>query len=223
MAKNKPANAEGTEKKTAKAKKKTAMQKLWYFIWEDNSLLSWAANILIAFVLIKFIIYPSLGLVLGTSYPVVAVVSGSMEHDGSFNDWWNSYAVCGFSQCRQKDYYASYNITKESFLSYPFKNGFNTGDLIVLVGSDIDELKQGDVVVFWANYKNANYPIIHRIIKIEKQGNLTTFTTKGDHNSASGMMEQKITEDRLLGKAIFRIPFLGWIKLAVFKLFSLAS
>ena len=58
---------------------KKKLKRLWHFIWEDNSVWSWIANIVLAFILIKFIVYPSLGFVLGTTHPVVAVVSESME------------------------------------------------------------------------------------------------------------------------------------------------
>ena len=56
------------------------LKKLWYFLWEENSVWSWIANIALAFILIKFVVYPGIGLILGTNYPIVAVVSGSMEH-----------------------------------------------------------------------------------------------------------------------------------------------
>ena len=65
---------------------KRTWKKIWYFIWEDNSIWSWIVNIILAFVLIKFIVYPGLGLILSTSHPVVAVVSESMEHNGNFDD-----------------------------------------------------------------------------------------------------------------------------------------
>ena len=63
------------------------LKRVWHFIWEDNSIWSWIANIAIAFILIKFIVYPSLGFFLSTSHPVVAVVSESMEHNNGFNKW----------------------------------------------------------------------------------------------------------------------------------------
>ena len=62
-------------------------KKVWHFIWEDNSIWSWIVNIILAFILIKFIVYPGLGLALGTSYPIVAVVSNSMEHEPSMASW----------------------------------------------------------------------------------------------------------------------------------------
>ena len=67
---------------------------IWFFIWEDDSVWSWIINIILAFVIIKFMVYPIIGLTLTTSHPIVAVVSGSMEHDGSFDDWWSSNALC---------------------------------------------------------------------------------------------------------------------------------
>ena len=62
--------------------------KIWHFIWKDDSLLSWIINILLAFLIVKFLIYPGLGFALGTTYPVVAVVSSSMHHDGDFDQWY---------------------------------------------------------------------------------------------------------------------------------------
>ena len=67
------------------AQKKSAKdiwKKVWHFIWEEDSVASWVVNIILAFVLIKFIVYPGLGFALGTTHPVVAVVSPSMEHNG---------------------------------------------------------------------------------------------------------------------------------------------
>ena len=67
-----------------------ALKKVWHFIWEDNSIWSWIANIALAFVLIKFVVYPGLGFLLNTTHPVVAVVSESMEHNSDFDSWWEN-------------------------------------------------------------------------------------------------------------------------------------
>ena len=56
------------------------LKKFWYYIWYDDSFGSYIANFAFAYVFIKFILFPSLGLLLGTSFPIVAIVSGSMEH-----------------------------------------------------------------------------------------------------------------------------------------------
>ncbi|MBU0628221.1 MAG: signal peptidase I [Nanoarchaeota archaeon] len=187
-----------------KKKVKSALKKTWWFIWEDDSIWSWIVNIILAFVLIKFIVYPGLGLLFSTSYPIVAVVSGSMEHDGSFNNWWSS----------QQSWYVSRNITQEEFSDFRFKNGFNKGDIMILYGKKPKDIQIGDVVVFRSARPD---PIIHRVVKEWELNGKYYFQTKGDHNSDSitsvGLDETNIPEDNLLGKAVVRVPLLGYIKI----------
>jgi signal peptidase I len=198
---------------------KTILKKTWYFLWESNSIWSWIANVVIAFVLIKFIVYPGLGFILSTSHPIVAVVSGSMEHDGSFDEWWDSFAICEGTPCTQKDFYDSYNITKEEFISFSYKNGFNQGDIMVLKGSDAENIDVGDVLIF-NNYRPD--PIIHRIVRKWEESDEYYFKTKGDHNfesiSSRSLNETKISSDEIVGKAVLRIPYLGWIKILFVKM-----
>lgn len=184
-----------------KKKLKRAFKKTWHFIWEDDSVWSWLVNIVLAFVLIKFIVYPGLGLISGASYPVVAVVSSSMEHSSNFEKWWAS----------NSGYYSDFGITEGDFSSYIFKNGFNKGDIIVLIGSRPEKIKIGDVIVFNGGRKD---PIIHRVIKGWKEDNSYYFQTKGDNNARSiSGMETKLNENLVIGKALFRIPFLGYVKI----------
>jgi len=187
---------------------KKILKKTWHFIWEDDSLLSWVVNVVLAFVLVKFIIYPVLGLLLGTAYPVVAVVSGSMEHNGlDFDSWWEG----------NKEFYTDFGIKKEEFSEYKFNNGFNKGDLMILTG--VKDIERGDLLVFNGN---APGPIIHRVIKINLDNNKEHIQTKGDNNSGSRQDESSITRDRTVGKAIIRIPYLGWVKLSFLKLIGKA-
>ena len=179
---------------------KRTLKKVWKFIWEDDSIWSWIANIILAFVLIKFIVYPGLGLLLGTDFPIVAVVSGSMEHNSGFDSWWES----------NKYFYSEYNMTKNDFMSYKFKNGFNKGDIMILKGINFAEIKKGEVIVFNGGRTD---PIIHRVIKKWKNDKYY-FQTKGDNNNGSiEGMETKIPEEYVFGKAVFRIPLLGYIKI----------
>jgi signal peptidase I len=195
---------------------KKALKKTWHFIWEDDSILSWIVNIILAFVLIKFIVYPGLGLVFGTSYPIVAVVSGSMEHDGSFDDWWVDGAYCE-QECTQEQWYAQYNIDKEEFKDFKLKNGFNKGDIIFLRGAKKTDV--GDVLVFISPYKKE--PIIHRVVEIQNVNDDKIYQTKGDHNVAAGKHDKDIHEKQVLGKAMFKVPFLGWIKIGFVELLKL--
>lgn len=203
---------------------KQTIKRVWHFIWEDDSIWSWLVNLVLAFIIIKFIVYPGLGLLLGTSFPVVAVVSGSMEHDGSFEEWWQSPAYCG-SFCSQEEWYVSYEITEEEFQKFPFKNGFNKGDIMVLQGIEPKNIKSGDVIVFMS--REGPEPIIHRVIVITTDESTTNestefvYQTKGDHNSDSGDIDMEIAENAVIGKAVFRIPLLGWIKILFVEFITL--
>lgn len=199
-------------------KKLNLWKKCWHFFWNDESLWSWLLNIVVAFILIKFIVYPVLGLMLGTSYPIVAVVSESMEHGlhdqvicgqklddfkYSFDSFWN---VCG-------NWYGTVNITKMEFQTFPFQNGFDKGDVIILWRAKPEKIHIGDVLVFQGDKPQ---PIIHRVVKSWQEEGKYYFQTKGDHNSASingNMGETKISQERVYGKGIIRLPYLGWVKI----------
>ena len=183
---------------------KKQLKKIWYFIWEDNSIWSWIVNIILAFVLIKFIVYPGLGFLLSTSHPVVAVVSESMEHKIGFDEWWE----------KNDDWYINNGINEGEFETFSLKNGFNKGDIMFLVGRDAEDIEIGDVIVFNSNRKD---PIIHRVVKKMKDNDEIYFQTKGDNNKDSiksnGLDETNLKEDIIIGKAVIRVPLLGYIKI----------
>jgi len=191
---------------------KALLKKTWWFIWEDDSIWSWIVNIILAFVLIKFIVYPGLGFLLSTSYPIVAVVSSSMEHDGSFDNWWNS----------QEGWYLKSDISREEFSEFNFKNGFNKGDIMVLYGKKPANIEVGEVIVFRSGRPD---PIIHRVVKKWEVDSEYYFQTKGDHNVDSikslTLDETNINEDDYLGKAVVRVPLLGYIKIWFVELIRL--
>ena len=188
-----------------KSDAKTPLKKLWFFLWYEDSVASWIVSIVVAFILIKFIIYPVLGLVFGTQFPVVAVVSNSMEHDTGFDDWWSG----------QEDLYLPFNITKNEFTTYPMEGGFNKGDIIILFGAKPDKLKRGDIIVYWGGKE---YPIIHRVVAMGNDPDgAKYFETKGDHNRGQiitpELNETHVPADTVIGKAAVRVPYLGWVKI----------
>ena len=169
------------------------LRNVWRFIWKSDSLLSWIVNIILAFLIVKFLIYPGLGFALGTTHPVVAVVSGSMHHDGNFDKWYDD----------KGDWY---NYSKEEMKEWSFSNGFNKGDIMIL--KKAKGLEVGDILVFRGSSSN---PIIHRVVFIGED----YYQTKGDNNADSfGQLGEKdIKENQVIGKAIGRVPFLGYIKI----------
>lgn len=196
-------------------KSKAVLKKVWHFVWEDNSIWSWIVNIILAFILIKFLVYPGLGLALGTSYPIVAVVSNSMEHNYDFDTWWQN----------SEEYYSGIGIVKSSFEKFPLKNGFNKGDIMVLWRANPNNIKIGDVIVFISARTNPKPdPIIHRIIIIEENNGNTAYQTKGDNYITNRrqinacfpdgcIYESDIQQSQIIGKALFKVPYLGYIKI----------
>ncbi len=196
---------------------KKTLKKFWKFIWNDNSILSWVVSFILAFLLVKFAIYPLIGLMFGTSYPIVAVVSCSMEHNAQsdcsfdhldFDEWWNV----------RSGWYIDSGFTKEQFKDYIFKNGFDKGDIIILRGNKAKDIKVGDVIVFQST---SNYPVIHRVVN-KWDDNGYHFQTKGDNNpdSYGALMERDITGERILGRAIFKVPKIGWVKIGFSEVFG---
>lgn len=171
------------------------LKKIWNFIWKEESILSYIVNLGVAFLIVKFLLYPGIGLLLGTPYPIVAVVSSSMEHNQNFENWWEN----------NQNWYSDMNIKKEDFEKFRLINGFNKGDIVALISSK--NVKVGDIIVFKGSLP---YPIIHRVVKINEDG---TFQTKGDNNINSRPDEMKIPKNEIYGKAYIRVPWFGWIKI----------
>jgi signal peptidase I len=160
-------------------------------------------------IFLALIVQRLLGLLLSTSMPVVAIVSSSMDHGISstypcgvmvanytenFDNWWE---LC-------KHTYEKFNITKEDFAKFPFRDGLKIGDMPIVQGSDT--YKVGDIIVYDAGQPA---PIIHRIVKINEDG---TYQTKGDHNPWQNPYEYSVKKEQIYGKVIFVIPKLGYFK-----------
>lgn len=185
-------------------------KRVWHFIWHDDSVASWLVNLVLAFVLVKWVIYPGLGLLFGTSFPIVAVVSGSMEHEGlDFDAWWERYG----------QWYDGHAISKEQFSSFPFRNGFQMGDIMILRGMEPQAIQVGDVLVYESS-RHPN-PIIHRVVEITEKDGEYAFLMKGDHNN--GPDQEMVTAQHLrrTGKAVMRLPYLGWVKIWFVRLLRL--
>lgn len=93
-----------------------------------------------------------------------------------------------------------YTIVSESM-----KPNINVYDVVVVVRTNINKLKQGDIITFYSS--NALYggrPITHRIVSKNDDG---TFTVKGDANEIED--EEKVSPDKIIGKMIIRLPELG--------------
>jgi len=186
--------------------------RFWRFLQEDTWQ-SWLVSLVLLVILIRFILFPLLSLATGSSLPLVVIESCSMYHETSnFDTWWNNHY----------EWYEEHHIYKSDFRGFPFQNGLNKGDIIVVWGRA--DYNAGDVIIFQPNEgSSAPYPIIHRVVAENP------YQTKGDHNFAQltggnpanerNIDETNISPSQIIGKSVFRVPYLGWIKLVFFEPF----
>jgi len=191
---------------------KETLKKIWDFLWHSNSIWSLIVDVLLIFLIVKFLLLPGVGWILGTSLPLVIVESGSMTHEGDFNQWWQLHG----------DWYEQRNISKDIVYSWNFNDGMEKGDIILVQGNKNRDYKIGDVIIF--KVPENSVPIIHRVVGIHQEqlsiGEYTFYETKGDHNDGQHPYETRIPPQYVLGKSILRIPYLGWIKLFFVELFK---
>jgi len=182
------------EKRCTYADHSTKLGKVWHFLAHDDSWESLLVDAVLIIVIGKFILVPLLGFGLGTSFPLVGVVSNSMNHYGmDFDEWWEE----------KGEWYELKNITKEQFREFYRCDGFGKGDGFAVKGVKIEELEVGDIIVYEAYQKN---PIIHRIIAIEE----AYVVTKGDANPGQLTFETHVSSDKIYGKTVVWVPFIGW-------------
>jgi len=202
-----------------KTKIKKGFHKFWYLLWQDDSLKGWIFSLIFLFILVQYIIFPSLRLITGTNLPLAIVETCSMYHQGNFFSTFQ-----GWFNTQEEEKYLKYNITKEEFERFPLKRGFSKGDIIFMIKPNPDKLKVGDIIAFDAGTKST--PIVHRIIQIKKEDGKKIFTTMGDNNNEIlkpnnnlwNIDEESINEEQLLGKAVLRVaPEIGWFKLIFFE------
>ncbi|MCK5321260.1 hypothetical protein KAJ38_01660 [Candidatus Pacearchaeota archaeon] len=173
-------------------------KKIRDFLQED-SWVSFAVTLLLAFIIIKFVFFSGLSFLTGTSLPLVIVESCSMYHHEA-----------GLEKTFESSVYEDYDITLEDTSDWDFQNGINKGDMIFVVAAE--NIRIGDVIIFNGGTTN---PLIHRVVNVGD-----SYSTKGDNyktNSKQLPSEKIIEEDQLIGKALFKVPFVGWAKLIFFE------
>ncbi|MEK6892996.1 MAG: hypothetical protein AABX07_02225 [Nanoarchaeota archaeon] len=188
---------------------KKELKKFWAFLQKD-SWQSWIVSIILIIVLVRGIFFPILSFATGANLPLVVVESCSMYHETNFEQWWE----------KNSQWYEPKGIDKEKFKSFILKGGLNKGDIILVWGKS--DYRIGDILIFNAQTK---HPLIHRIVSE------TPLSTKGDHNSeqltkennAQGINEINIDKQTIIGKAVGKIPLLGWVKLIFFEPFRPSS
>ena len=83
-----------------------------------------------------------------------------------------------------------------------------------------EDIEIGEVIVFQATQP---YPIIHRVVEKRYENGKIIVSTKGDHNAIQTADDIDIDQSRIIGRAVIRVPYLGWIKIWFFKLLDITG
>ena len=225
--------------------KEVTVKHIWHYLWKETSWHSFIVFFIFSIVIIKFLIFPTIGLITGAENPLVAIITGSMEHKIS------NHKICGFYVADSENkrlslqgywelcgtyYEENFNITYEQFKGFTYSNGLNIGDILLLTGADPERIRVGDTLVFipqdkidgQSQFFSRFGPVIHRVIAITDCRNTVSkecagrsglyFHTKGDHNAISRVgFETYIPEEDLLGVPLLRIPYVGYPKILLAK------
>lgn len=81
----------------------------------------------------------------------------------------------------------------------------NINDVVINKEVKLEEINVGDVITFLYDGE----VITHRITKINNDGDITQYTTKGDNNNIEDTF--KIDYENIKGKHVLTIPYLGII------------
>ncbi len=83
---------------------------------------------------------------------------------------------------------------------------YPVGSVVYVKAADVSEVQEGDAITYTLG-ENAEYVMTHRVtqIRLEEQ----VFVTKGDANEAEDI--DPVQFDRLIGKPVFCIPYLGFV------------
>ena len=91
------------------------------------------------------------------------------------------------------------------------RDSIDVGDIVIITEVPVDEIHEGDIIQF--KNGNASIPIIHRVYDIYENEDNKVFVTKGDANDEPD--REPVMPAQIMGKAIFNIPKVGWIPIAI--------
>ncbi|HEX6304551.1 MAG TPA: signal peptidase I [Anaerolineales bacterium] len=82
------------------------------------------------------------------------------------------------------------------------------GDVVIIKKGDTEVVQIGDVILFSDDSK----AVLHRVIDIKDGGDVVEFITQGDANNTA---DAPVRPRQVEGKAILKIPKIGWLSLQI--------
>ncbi len=167
---------------------KEYLKKTYKFLFKDESIYSYIVFTILAYIVLKFLLLPGILLIFNLN-DISAIVTGSMIHDKLTNYTYKQWLI-----------FHGYNYSD----NWPYPNGLNIGDLVLVRKVPPNEIHEGDVIM----YKVGKYEIVHRVINKTDDH----FQTKGDANPYMLPFEYNVSYSQVTGKVVGKIPYLGWPK-----------
>ncbi|MBI5553686.1 MAG: hypothetical protein HY917_02990 [Candidatus Diapherotrites archaeon] len=199
-----------------------------------NSAVSWAVYLITSFA-VALAFYSMLGFLLGTTSPLVVVVSGSMEptlHRGDV------VLLGGVKEASLRA--AQAEVPLDSLNGVPYSSFAQTAyervghllsarEIRIQDGATIPVTTEGDIVVYFSHYLQR--PIIHRAIARLQAGDGYYLITRGDNKEKNFLLDQEcgpvengvprfscierypVQLKDVSGRALFVIPWVGYVKL----------
>lgn len=204
----------------------------------ETKIIYWIVYLLYS-LLLAFIIFKLLGVILGTSLPLATVVSGSMEPSFYRGD---IMVIKGAKNLKAEtitidEEIKTKNLSEFSKMEYSRNEyGLNEVEKIIINNQEIvikDAItNKNSVVVYRSNLTGRD--IIHRVVLIIDAKDGKYVLTKGDNGETNYIIDQDCTisgnyiingclhiypieTKDLLGKKLFKIPYVGYLKLFLFK------
>ncbi len=196
----------------------------------EDGLVRFGVEVVTAFIS-AWIVYALLGLLLGSSMPLVVVVSGSMEpvlHRGDV------VILQGATNnpVKVQEIEFSGNLTDRAFSEFgAIKPFLNQQGNVAVYGVEINRQlivfdQNGETVVYYSRFSQV--PVIHRaVLKIHANDGVFLLT-KGDANPTFDqdcgrvvlgrpeygcITPYPVLESEVVGKQLLKIPFIGYVKL----------
>ncbi|MDD4049531.1 MAG: hypothetical protein PHX47_00810 [Candidatus ainarchaeum sp.] len=204
----------------------------------ENKIMYWIFYLVYSLIL-AFLIFKLLGLILGTSLPLATVVSGSMEPSFYRGD---IMVISSAKNLKSEvitidDNISTKNLNEFAKMEYKL-NGFGNYEVKTIeINNQIIEIKDAieknnSVVVYKSNLTGRD--IIHRVVLIIDANDGKYVLTKGDNGETNYIIDQDcaisgnyivngclnvypINVENLMGKKILRIPYIGYLKLFLFR------
>lgn len=99
-----------------------------------------------------------------------------------------------------------FGIQIYTVLSGSMEPEYKVGSLIYVVDTDVNALKENDVITFKIT---ENVIATHRIVEVVNDNDNIKFRTQGDANDFED--EGLVDVENIVGKPVFSIPYLGYV------------